>query len=201
MGILKNYKAIGKIPPPIPDDISDEARFNLVVELLESGDPKRMIADYVGLSHTTIYNYARKAKEEFVRDLASTSFAEIFAGSLKEIEDQIVDTQDILKAIKSTILTVEEDEITGIPTTNLESTSLIREYNDTKRSLTALIKHKNEIMLALTLKQKDGSPNVYGTISDKNIEHKEEVVNLAHEDEVNELVKLLTQEQPKLKNV
>lgn len=201
MGILKNYKKLGKLPPAVPDDISEEARFNLVVELLESGDSKRMIAEYVGLSHTTIYTYARKAKEEFVRDLASTSFAEIFAGSLKEIETEITDTRDILKAIKDKVLTVEEDDITGIPVNNLENTSLIREYNDTKRSLTNLIKHKNEIMLALTLKQKEGSPNVYGTISDKNIEHKDEVVNLAHEDEVKDLVKLLTQEQPKLKNV
>lgn len=201
MGILKNYKKIGQEPPPVDkSSLTEEALLDLVSQLLESGDSKAAIARYLGVSRQTIYNYEKKLKQDYISALCGSTFVEIFASELKDIDDKINSYTTLLKGLEDEIVKIEED-IDGTPKVSIENKGSIRDFNDCNRTILNLKKIKNDLLLRMSLNNREGDPNVYGSISDKNIIEHQEIKKLAKEEEVEELLNLLKIEQPKLKNV
>lgn len=198
--MLKNYKKLGKQPPFLPEDTSNEVKKELCWELLASGDTPTEIHKYLKVTRQTVYNWKAESEQDHFQFLASQSYAQLFAADLKWVEQEISNYEQMSKALYDAVVLVEEDE-QGIPVAKVGATGSVRDYNECRRVVLSLKKMKTEIMSILTLKNKDGDPNVYDTISDKNITEAKEVPKLAHEENVQELLDIILTESPQLKNV
>lgn len=199
MGILANYKKIGKQPPPIDIEMSNEAKYEVALELLDSGDTAGPISKYLGVSRRTVYNWRDKSREDHLMHMCSKTYVELFASDIKWIEDEIARYEQMSQVLYDAIVIVEDDK-EGVRV-SLGSTGKVRDYNDCRRVVKDLKKMQTEILTAMSLKNKDGDPNIHGTLSDKNIiEHKEQP-KLAKDEEILRMMRNLKLEAPKLKNV
>ena len=204
MGILANYRKLGKLPPEIDTDSlkqNKEAMLDMVRQFIESGDRPVDIARYLKISRSSVYNYKKELNIDYIQSVASSSFVEIFGGELKAIEDRITRAKRIVNVLEGEVIEVIEDPLTGAPIERVRDAARIRDLKDANIVLSQLLKMKIDLELALSLKNKEGAPNIYGSIQDKNVIDAKEVKNLAKDEEVKELVDLLKIESPKLKNV
>ena len=200
MGILANYKALDRQPPELPLDITPEAKKQLCWELLSSGDTPTTIYKYLGVSRQTVYNWKAEADKDHFEFLSTQSYAQLFSSDLKWVEEEVSRYEQMSQALYNNIVEVELDE-QGIPVAKLGNSGSVRDYNDCRRVVMNLKKMKTEILSILTLKNKEGDPSVHGTISEKNVIEQEVVPKLAHEENVREMIDIILQEQPTLKNV
>ena len=199
MGMLSNYKALDRDPPKIDIDTSLEVKRELALELLASGDKVTHIAKYLGVSRTAIYNWKKESEQDHFNFLASQTYFELFASDLKWIGEEIGRYEQMSTVLYDAIVERNVDS-DGKVTASLGSTAKVRDYNDCRRVTKDLKKMKAEILASMTLKNKDGDPNVHGKIADKNVIEEVTIPKLAHEENVIELVRLLELEKPTLKN-
>jgi hypothetical protein len=199
MNFFERFAKITGKDLPAPESLTLEHKCALTHQLRLSGESMIAIADYLGVTRQTAYNYYNKAKNERLMELENKTYLDYFVDRLHELEAQRDRYRIIIEDIVSNGDGPEEiDPDTGriIP-----KTSHMRNINELGRLVMSYDKLILDMEFAVGLIPKNDPESIYGKLSDRNPDNdreNKEMIDMSDEELSTKLLNTLVGSRAKL---